>query len=344
MTDAPATTPSKRETPARRKGATTPAKATTQPPPEGDQEGTLAAPQARPADDLTPDGQDPVVKGLRDLRAPFPPEAIGKLPRGTCRACKDSPRKRCDQHSWVSNCPECHGGHSSATMHLDYVGHADLTQRLLDVDPYWTWEPFTQEQIMSLPPAMREGGLWINLTVLGVTRPGFGDAEGKRGGNAVKEAIGDALRNAGMRFGVALDLWAKGDRERFHAKDETPESLVADPAAEAQAASPQQEALAASSRHTRSEVLDDMTRDEMPEDDRRRWDAHMAAWMDTFNSLTPDQQAQVRNTWDPSIPSPSSGQMTVRQITASRDLMRSMPGYTEPAWGSRQEAPASPPA
>ena len=27
--------------------------------------------------------------------------------------------------------------------------------------------------------------------------------------NATKEAIGDAIRNAAMRFGVALDLWAK---------------------------------------------------------------------------------------------------------------------------------------
>jgi hypothetical protein len=27
----------------------------------------------------------------------------------------------------------------------------------------------------------------------------------------VKEAIGDALRNAAMRFGAALDLWAKSD-------------------------------------------------------------------------------------------------------------------------------------
>ena len=28
----------------------------------------------------------------------------------------------------------------------------------------------------------------------------------------MKVLIGDALRNAAMRFGVALDLWAKGDR------------------------------------------------------------------------------------------------------------------------------------
>lgn len=31
------------------------------------------------------------------------------------------------------------------------------------------------------------------------------------GGDAVKEVIGDALRNAAMRFGAALDLWHKGD-------------------------------------------------------------------------------------------------------------------------------------
>jgi hypothetical protein len=35
----------------------------------------------------------------------------------------------------------------------------------------------------------------------------------------MKERIGDALRNAGMRFGAALDLWHKGD---LHA-DETPQ-------------------------------------------------------------------------------------------------------------------------
>ena len=33
----------------------------------------------------------------------------------------------------------------------------------------------------------------------------------KSGGDAIKEVIGDALRNAAMRFGAALDLWHKGD-------------------------------------------------------------------------------------------------------------------------------------
>lgn len=151
---------------------------------------------------------------VRALRDEFPPEARGKLPRSTCKDCANSQRKRCDNHTWVTNCPECRGSHSSATMHIDFVGHADVTARLLAVDPLWFWEPFTPEEVNALPPKYREG-LWIWLHVLGVKRAGFGHAENdrQRGGDEVKVAIGDALRNAAMRFGVALDLWAKGDRD-----------------------------------------------------------------------------------------------------------------------------------
>lgn len=96
---------------------------------------------------------------------------------------------------------------------LSYVGHANTTARLLNVDPEWTWRPFTAAELLDLPEFLRGLGLWIHLTVCGVTRPGFGDPGNSKGGNAVKEAIGDAIRNAAMRFGVALDLWAKGDTE-----------------------------------------------------------------------------------------------------------------------------------
>ena len=114
------------------------------------------------------------------LRAPFPPERISQIPRKT---------------------------KSGSTVRLDYVGHADVTDRLLTADPAWTWEPLTADELAALPT----GGLWIKLTVCGVTRYGFGDAQGKTGGDAVKEMIGDAIRNAAMRFGVALDLWSKSD-------------------------------------------------------------------------------------------------------------------------------------
>lgn len=136
--------------------------------------------------------------GLARLREPFEPHQINKLPKPYS---KDSPK---------SKCRECDGYHGQPAVHLDYVGHAALTDRLLEVDPEWSWEPMAVGQD-GLPKFDSFGGLWIKLSICGVTRLGYGDAQGKNGANAVKEAIGDALRNAGMRFGAALDLWHKGD-------------------------------------------------------------------------------------------------------------------------------------
>lgn len=120
----------------------------------------------------------PDIKALAKLREPFPANQIGKLPKGG--------------------------------IQLDFVGHGFITQRLLDVDPTWSWEPLALDEY-GLPRLDEHGGLWIKLTVCGVMRLGYGDAGGRKGANATKEAIGDALRNAGMRFGLALDLWCKGD-------------------------------------------------------------------------------------------------------------------------------------
>ena len=126
------------------------------------------------------------------LREPFPPMMVGKLPK---------PYKR---ESPKGNCPECHTYHGLPAVHLDYVGHAAVTDRLLQVDPAWSWEPFAVDGT-GLPALDGRGNLWIRLTVCGVTRIGVGD------GASLKEIIGDAIRNGAMRFGVALDLWAKED-------------------------------------------------------------------------------------------------------------------------------------
>jgi len=126
------------------------------------------------------------------LRAPFPPAAIGKLPKPY----------RAD--SQKGTCKECGGYHGMPAVHLDYVGHAATTDRLLQVDPGWSWEPLANDA-NGLPALDSKGNLWIRLTVAGVTRIGVGD------GKSAKECIGDAIRNAAMRFGVALDLWAKED-------------------------------------------------------------------------------------------------------------------------------------
>lgn len=129
------------------------------------------------------------LEDLKKLREPFAPNQIGKLPKGG--------------------------------VTLDFVGHAHVTARLLDVDPLWEWAPVSFDE-HGLPQLDEYGGLWIRLTVCGHTRLGYGDAGGKKGPNAVKEAIGDALRNAGMRFGIALELWAKGDLDATPPPQRTP--------------------------------------------------------------------------------------------------------------------------
>ena len=139
------------------------------------------------------------------LREPFAAEQVGKLPRVFCKACRDAQFKVCQQHR-KQRCRVCGNNITDAHLHLDYVGHAEITDRLLHGDPEWTWEPVAFGPD-GLPLRDQMGGLWIRLTVAGVTRLGYGHADGKTGPDAVKEAIGDALRNAAMRFGVALDLW-----------------------------------------------------------------------------------------------------------------------------------------
>jgi hypothetical protein len=122
------------------------------------------------------------------LRKPFPAGAIGKLPKGG--------------------------------VMLDYVGHAATTDRLLQVDPEWNWEPLALDE-RGHPAVDGGGNLWIKLTVAGVTRLGVGD------GKSAKECIGDAIRNAAMRFGVALDLWAKEDLHAMAEERGEPEKAEA---------------------------------------------------------------------------------------------------------------------
>ncbi len=151
------------------------------------------------------------IKGLKLLREPFKSHQIGRLPKPTKA---QTQAVRVDFKSGV-RCAICGGWHHPKVIHLDYVGHAALTDRFLDVDDKWSWEPMALNDL-GLPALDVDGLLWIKLTIDGVTRLGVGDAGDKQGGDAMKERIGDALRNAGMRFGAALDLWHKGD---LHVED-----------------------------------------------------------------------------------------------------------------------------
>jgi hypothetical protein len=171
---------------------------------------------------------------------------VGKLPRVTCPKCAN-PKKlgQCEEHR-KAKCDACKAYVSERHIHIDYVGHADVTSRLLEADPGWNWEPKAEDE-HGLPVFDTDDhggpvGLWVKLTVGGVTRLGYGSVPSGQN-DAVKVLIGDALRNAAMRFGVALDLWAKGDR--------------ADPAAENATASAGQAARRGSRRQSAGNAWDD---------------------------------------------------------------------------------------
>lgn len=149
---------------------------------------------------------DEKYAGIALMRKPFLPNQVSRLPKPTASQTAESKTNQAVNF----RCKECGGWHHKKVVHLDYVGHAALTDRLLDVDPEWNWEPLGLTED-GFPKFDSAGGLWIRLTVLGVTRIGYGAADGKKGSDAIKEIIGDALRNAGMRFGAALDLWHKGN-------------------------------------------------------------------------------------------------------------------------------------
>lgn len=115
------------------------------------------------------------IGALARLREPFPSKVIGRLPRGG--------------------------------VQLAYVGHAAVTDRLLSIDPFWAID-FCAFDEKRNPALDADGQLHILLTVCGVTRAGVGD-----GSPVWKILVGDALRNAAMRFGVALDLWTRDELE-----------------------------------------------------------------------------------------------------------------------------------
>ena len=93
---------------------------------------------------------------------------------------------------------------------LDYVGHAEVTKILLEVDPLWTLEPVAFDEA-GLPArekvgTMIQAGFW--MTVLGHRRYCVGSVEDRKV-DVGKELVSDAIRNGAMRFGIALSLWSK---------------------------------------------------------------------------------------------------------------------------------------
>lgn len=114
------------------------------------------------------------------LRAPFPPNEIGKLPK--------------------------------AGIELDYVSHAFVTERLNEFGGDWSMEPVGDVQF----PGPDLCWLQVRLIVGGVARYEVGCADPRKQ-EFPKLLWSDCLTRAAMRHGIALALWQKetmvvGDR------------------------------------------------------------------------------------------------------------------------------------
>lgn len=168
------------------------------------------------------------------LRKPFPPELVGAKPRINCRDCSQAQGRVCNQHTKV-RCSVCKQWITNAHMHLSFVNHALVTDRLLDVDQLlppeqaWDFGPAYHDvdpqvliaacasgnpEIVAMvidnsPPLIdSNGGMWSKLTINGVTRLGYAYDE-DTGPEHNKKLISDGIKVTGMRFGLALELWSK---------------------------------------------------------------------------------------------------------------------------------------
>jgi hypothetical protein len=96
-------------------------------------------------------------------------------------------------------------------INLSYVSHADVNRILIEIDPSWSWEPI--EWVNGRPAINVENGtatMWGTLTLLGKSMIGVGSVRAEKQ-DYEKELVGDFLRNASMRFGIAISLWSKQD-------------------------------------------------------------------------------------------------------------------------------------
>lgn len=119
---------------------------------------------------------------------------------------------------------------------LDFVGHADVTKMLLEIDSEWSWEPVAFDAD-GLPAYRVENGLahmagW--LTVHGVRRLGIGSVAHNKP-DLLKELCSDFIRNASMRFGICLSLWTKQEWDDVSAPTPAPKPATPSQAPEKKA-------------------------------------------------------------------------------------------------------------
>lgn len=121
--------------------------------------------------------------------------------------------------------PNIVGKLPKGNIQLDFVGHADITRILIEIDPAWRWVPCGWDN--GRPAIHVENGMatmWGELQLLGHARLGVGSVRADKP-DLDKELVSDFLRNAAMRFGICLSLWTKQEWEDLGGKP-TPAKVV----------------------------------------------------------------------------------------------------------------------
>ena len=158
---------------------------------------------------------DDKAKLFEKLREPFRADQIEKLPK-QLKSGRDQDRWQCRAGTQASADGHFCGGYHGRAIHLDYIGHATITERLIEVDPEWTID-FMAKDPATGEPKIDSRGTWFVLTVLGVSRPCVGDTGGKPlDGNGMKELYGDAIESIDWSTGRASfpgansNVWLSG--------------------------------------------------------------------------------------------------------------------------------------
>jgi hypothetical protein len=111
-------------------------------------------------------------------------------------------------------------------IQLDFVGHADITRILIEIDPLWSYEPCGWDN--GRPAIHVENGMatmWAYLIVHGKKMLGVGSVRADKQ-ELDKELVGDFLRNAAMRFGISLSLWTKNEWEDLGGHAPAPQKSI----------------------------------------------------------------------------------------------------------------------
>ena len=100
---------------------------------------------------------------------------------------------------------------------LDFINHAVVTDRLNQVAPDATWTVDEQWEVTKHLLDKKTGEIrdvfefWVRgtMTIGSVSRVEYGD------GDDPKDAIGNFVKRAAMRFGVGIDLWIRNEAAKL---------------------------------------------------------------------------------------------------------------------------------